>query len=225
MTLGLVTVAVPLAALRSLALLTLLILVAAALALRLVALALTLSLAARALTLTPLARLLPLALLALALAGRLVLLSLTLDAALALLALLALGLTAWPLPGFRLFLTLRRFLALRLLALPLACRLALRSSAFLSATGLLTRHALPRCQHSSSQKRGRSRCDEKFVFHENDPPDFARAAEPRLWGNDGTAAQFLQFAEEFYGNKPIRLGVLHLGIAPITRADHAISGL
>ena len=50
-------------------------------------------------------------------------------------------------------------------------------------------------------------------------------AEPRLWGNDGTAAQFLQFVEEFYGNKSIRLGVLHLGIAPITRADHAISGL
>jgi hypothetical protein len=183
LTLRLVMISLALLPLTLLALLTLV--APLTLALRLFALTLLLSLTTLALTLALFARPLALSLLALTLAGRsLLLLSLTLRAALVRFPLLALDFAAFPRFGLRLFLTLRRFL----LALPLTCGLALRSSAFLSGTGLLTRHALPRCQYSSSQKRGRGRCDEKFVFHENDPPDLPRAADPRYWENGRTAA-------------------------------------
>jgi hypothetical protein len=100
--------------------------------------------------LTLFARPLPLSFLALPLAGRpVLLLPLTFCASFALFA-LPFGLTALALRGLSLVLTLCGFLALRLLALALTCGLALGSAALLSGTGLLTRHALPRCQHSSS---------------------------------------------------------------------------
>ena len=102
---------------------------------------------------------LTLALLALALTGRSVLLSLALAFALTLT--LPLSLTA-ALSGLGLILTLCRFLALHF-ALPGRSR---------TLAAFRARHALACRQHSSSQERGSRRCDEKFVFHDYDPPDF-----------------------------------------------------
>jgi hypothetical protein len=115
------------------------------------------------LTLALFPRAFPLSLLALTLSGRSVLL-LTLGAALALLALLALSLTALPLLGFRLFLTLRRFLALGLFArLPLACGLARGSSTLLGGPRLLTLHPLVwhslACGQHGSRQECSGRCD------------------------------------------------------------------
>ena len=104
---------------------------------------------------------LTLALLALALTDRSVLLSLALGLAVALTLTLTLSLTA-PLSGLGLILTLGRFLALHF-ALP-------RGSGALAT--FRARRTLAGRQHGSRQERGSRRCDEKFVFHDYDPPDF-----------------------------------------------------
>ena len=133
----------------------------ATLALRLLALAVTLSFATLTLALALFTRAIALSLLALTLPSR--------GAAFALLALLSL--TALALLRLRLFLTLRRFLALGLLArLPLTCGLARGSSTLLGSPRLggsrlltlhslaLAWHSLACCQHGAGQERS-SRCD------------------------------------------------------------------